>query len=131
MIRVELVYADGDVVYVDFAPGLRVSPTKSGLVSRVRLVGSAPQSHWIDIGGLSSFYLDPSMTLHVDPPTISFNGAGLRSMTWEEVSSHLNPGGVPIARAMPDVSGATCTKCREHNEYAEPSTTYVCYRCRR
>lgn len=26
--------------------------------------------------------------------------------------------------------GAVCTKCNEHNEYAEPSKTYVCYRCR-
>lgn len=26
--------------------------------------------------------------------------------------------------------GATCTKCKRHNEYAAPSRAYVCYECR-
>jgi hypothetical protein len=29
-----------------------------------------------------------------------------------------------------DKSGATCKRCKEHNEYAAPSAAYVCYRCR-
>lgn len=30
----------------------------------------------------------------------------------------------------PAADGAQCTKCKEHNPYAEPAAAFVCYRCR-
>lgn len=32
--------------------------------------------------------------------------------------------------ATPAQDGATCKRCKRHNEYAAPSSTYLCYECR-
>ncbi len=48
-----------------------------------------------------------------------------------EIGDRVIDGTYPLAVAKPPApQGAVCTKCKGRNEYAEPSSSYVCYECR-